>query len=124
MALGDCFPAELINTTNLKILRHTFSDDYSDETTTTAITIGENLEAIVVPVRLAFTREVDAEATTRLADVILRPDKAPANIAIKDFVQWTDFYGTITDAEVQEIERVSGVDGLESIVLKVGRRSV
>ncbi len=124
MALGDCFPAELINTTNLKILRHTFSDDYSDESTTTAATIGENLEAIVVPSRRAFTREVDAEEDTRLSDVILRPDKAPAGIQTKDHVQWTDFYGTITDAEVQEIERVSGVDGLESIILKVGRRSI
>ena len=124
MALGDEFPTSLINTTDLKILRHAFSDDWSDESTSTATTIGENLEAIVVPSRRVFTREVSAEETSRLSDVILRPDTAPADIRIKDHVQWTDFYGAITDAEVQEIERVSGVPGLESIILKVGRRSV
>ncbi len=123
MALGDCFPTELINTTDLSIERFAYSDDYSDESGTPTV-IGSGLSAIVVPSRLAFTREVDAEETTRLADVILDPITAPADIQQKDVVEWTDFYGTITDAEVQEIERVSGVDGLEFIVLKVGRRSI
>ena len=123
MALGDCFPTELINTTDLEITRPTFSEDYSDETGTPAV-IGTGLSAIVVPSRLAFTREVDAEETTQLSDVILDPITAPAGILVKDVVSWTDFYGVITDAEVQEIERISGVDGLEAVVLKVGRRSI
>ena len=123
MALGDCFPSELINTTDLEITRPTFSDEWSDETGTPTV-VGTGLSAIVVPSRLALTREVDAEETTQLSDVILDPITAPAGIMEKDVVRWTDFYGTITDAEVQEIERISGVDGLEAVVLKVGRRTV
>ena len=123
MSLGDCFPSELINTTNLSIVRRTFSDDWSDETGAST-TIAEGLSAIVVPSRRAFTRTVDDESSTQLSDVILDPRTAPAGIQMKDLVTWTDFYGVVTDAEVEEIERVSGVAGLESVVLKVGRRVV
>lgn len=124
MALGDCFPTELINTTDLSIRRATFDDEWSDETAAAELVLGQNLSAIVVPARRVLTRDVDLEEDTRLADVILSPLEAPAGIQQKDIVRWTDFYGEITDAEVEEIERVSGVDGLESVVLRVGRRVI
>ena len=123
MALGDCFPTELINTTNLSITRFASTTEWGDEDGTTTV-IGTSLSAIVVPTRKVFVRDVDAEQDIRLADVILSPLEAPADIRVKDVVAWTDFYGAIADAEVQEIERVSGVDGLESVVLRVGRRTV
>lgn len=126
MALGDCFPVELINTLNLKIERVTFSDDYGDETTATRLLIGENLAAIVVPSRKVFTQEVDAESDTQQSDVIMGPLVAPSDIRQKDVVSWTpsDFGPAVVDAEVEEIEHISGVDGLESVVLKVGRRVI
>ncbi len=123
MALGDCFPTELVNTTDLSITRFAVTDDYSDESGATTV-IGTALSAIVIPNRRAFTRDVDSEEDTRLADVILDPRTAPADIQTKDVVRWTDFYGLTDDAEVQEIQRFSGIDGLESITLKVGRTSV
>ena len=121
MALGDCFPEELINTTDLEITRPDITDDWGDEDAAATV-IGTGLEAIVVPARRVLVREVDAEEIPRLADVILRPT-APAGIQLKDVVTWTDFYGAVEESEVQEIERISGVDGLEAIVLRVGRRS-
>lgn len=125
MALGDCFPTELINTIDLRIERPTFSDDYSDEAGTLAL-IGENLPAITVPSRQVFTRDVNSESDTQLTDVILSPLVAPSDIRQKDLVSWTprDFGPAVADAEIEEIEYVSGVDGLESVVLKVGRRIV
>lgn len=125
MALGDCFPTELINTIDLRIERPTFSDDYSDEVGTLAL-IGENLPAITVPSRRVFTRDVNSESDTQLTDVIMSPLVAPSDIRQKDLVSWTprDFGPAVADAEVEEIEYVSGVDGLESVILKVGRRIV
>ena len=123
MALGDCYPVELVNTKDLSISRFAVSDEWSDEAGSPTV-LASGLSAIVIPNRRAFTRDVDSEEDTRLADVILDPRTAPAGIQTKDVVRWTDFYGEITDAEVQEIQRFSGIDGLESIVLKVGRRSV
>lgn len=126
MALGDCFPTELINTIDLRIERVSFSDDYADEIPGSRTVIGENLPAITVPSRKVFTRDVDSESDTQLTDVILSPLVAPAGIQQKDLVSWTprDFGPAVADAEVEEIEYVSGVDGLESVILKVGRRIV
>ena len=75
----------------------------------------------MIPSRKTFARDVDSEEDTRIADVILDPRTAPAGIQTKDRVTWTDLLGIVTDAEVQEIQPFSGIDGLESIVLKVGR---
>jgi hypothetical protein len=122
MALGDCYPDELVNTTDLSITRYTVSDEWSDETGTTVV-LASGLASIVVPNKRVFIRELESEEDARIADVILDPRTAPAGIQSKDVVRWTDFYGETTDAEVQEITRYSGIDGLESIVLKVGRRS-
>ncbi len=126
MALGECFPTELINTLNLKIERVSFSDDYGDEIPSTRVIIGENLPAIVVPCRRVFIRVVDSESDTQLSDVVMSPLVAPADIRQKDLVTWTPrtFGPQVVDAEVEEIEYISGVDGLESVVLKVGRRVV
>ena len=122
MALGDCFPTQLVNTTDLVITRFAVSDEWSDETDSGTV-LASALAAIVVPNKRAFVREVDSEEDVRLADVILDPRTAPADIRTKDAVRWSDFYGAVSDAEVQEVQRFSGIDGLESIVLKVGRRS-
>lgn len=122
MALGDCYPDDLVNTVNLSITRYAVSDDWSDETDAGTV-LASGLSAVVIPNKRVFTRDVDSEEDVRLADVILDPRTAPADIRTKDAVAWTDFYGAIGDAEVQEVQRFSGIDGMESIVLKVGRRS-
>lgn len=122
MAIGDLFPEELVNTMDLRIERPTFSQEWSDESGSPTV-LASGLSAIVVPSRRALTREVDTEESPVLADVILNPSTAPAGIQEKDQVTWTDFYGATTSAEVQEIQRFSGVPGLESVVLKVGRRT-
>ncbi len=123
MALGDCFPTDLVNTTDLSITRYTVSDEWSDEADS-GTSIATGLSAIALPNRRIFVRDVDSEEDVRQGDVILDPRTAPAGIQTKDVVRWTDFYGETTDAEVQEVQRFSGIDGLESVVLKVGRRSV
>ncbi len=126
MALGECFPTELINTIDLKIERVTFSDDWTDEVPGSRQVLGENLPAITVPSREVFLREVTSESNTQLTDVTLSPLVAPSDIQQKDLVSWTpsSFGPAVVDAEVEEIEYVSGVDGLEHVLLRVGRRVV
>lgn len=121
MALGDLFPVELINTTDLAISRPTFGAGFADATGAPAA-IASGLSAIAVP-RQTLTREPDAEQPAVIAEVILDPRTIPTDIRRKDVITWSDFYGAVTEAEVVEIERHSGVDGLESVSLKVGRRS-
>ena len=123
MALGDCFPSDLVNTTDLSITRYPLTNDYADETGSTTV-VATGLSAIVVPVEERFVRELDSEEPALIARVLLDPLTAPAGIQQRDVVQWSDFYGSIVDAQVEEIERVSGVDGLEHLSLLVGRRQI
>lgn len=121
-ALGDCFPAEFINTTDLQITRSSFVDDYGDETGSPTVIVS-GLSAIVVPNKDRFAQQPGFEESVRVADIILDPVTATSiTILQKDLVTWSDFFGTVTEAHVEEIRRVSGVPGLESVTLIVGRR--
>lgn len=128
MALGDEFPFELANTSDFTVVRPNFSDDYGDETGTPA-TVVENVSAIVVPTLQSgvgggsvLTREVGIEELSERQYAILPPTIA-ALPREKDVASWTDVFGARQDQEVISSQRLSGIDGYESVILILGHRT-
>lgn len=122
MAFGDCFPADLVNATDFTVTRPGISEEWGDDEGTPTAVAGP-LEAVVEE-KTDLIRTVEGEEVSLLANVYLRAD-APnvGNIRHRDRAAWTMTPGgSFADEEILVVERVSGVDGLEHVRLRLGRR--
>ena len=122
MALGDQFPTELVNTTDFAIERPGFNANWSDDVgVPTSILSG--VSAIVVPQGGSLlTRDVSGQEVATQELAILPPNiiSIPEE---KDRATWTDVFGVRQDREVVSVQRLSGIDGYESVVLSLGHRT-
>lgn len=122
MALGDCFPTDLVNVDDFTITRPTSTGRWGDDSSGTPATILGPVDAIVIR-KTDLIRGVDGEELSLQADAYLDPTTPGlADVRQKDRAAWSDFVGASSNEEVQVVEPSSGVDGLEHVRIRLGRR--
>lgn len=123
MAFSDCFPTELINTTDLVVTRQGKVSDYGDDSGAAPSTIVAATSAVVER-KADLIKDVNNQEVSIAVDVYLPGNAAGvANVRNGDLVSWSDVFGSVSNEEVQVVDPVSGVDGLEHVKLRLGRRT-
>ena len=123
MAFGDCFPTDLINTQDFTVTRPTSTGRWGDDSTTAPAAILGPAPAIAER-RNDLLRDIDNREVSALVNAYLPPNTTGAeNVQVGDRATWTDVFGTQNELIVLVAEPVSGVDGLEHVRLRLGRRT-
>lgn len=120
----DCFPAELINVTDLRVTRPTSTGSWGDDVAGAATVVLDRTEAIIER-RSDILRTSDNEEIVLFADIWIRPPGLDSVVQEKDRASWTDFYGTVAEEEIFAVLPAQiGDDGTFEVVrLRIGRRS-